>query len=52
MTRIHDCLRRAAQDAGHRVGWTSDGDDIGFAAMDERSDRIAAGLLHRGIRPG
>ncbi|WP_067833752.1 class I adenylate-forming enzyme family protein [Nocardia lijiangensis] len=52
MIRIHDFLQSAAQDEGDRVGWTIDSDDICFAAMDERSDRIAAGLLHRGVRHG
>ncbi len=47
--RIHDVLRRAAADA---VGWTAEGRDIRFAEMDERSDRIACGLLRRGIRRG
>lgn len=52
MDRIHDALSRAATTAPDTVGWTAGERHIRFAEMDERSDRIAGGLLRLGIRRG
>lgn len=52
MQRVHDALTRAAATAADTVGWTAGGREIRFAQMDERSDRIACGLLRLGIRRG
>ncbi|MES9537101.1 AMP-binding protein [Actinomadura sp. NPDC000600] len=50
--RISDLLRAAARTAGDRIGWSAGGRNITLAQMDQRSDRIAGGLLRLGVRHG
>ncbi|MCP2288523.1 class I adenylate-forming enzyme family protein [Nocardia amikacinitolerans] len=52
MQRIHDLLASAAETASSSVGWVFKDRELSFGEMQERSDRIAAGLLRNGIRPG
>ncbi|WP_040778752.1 class I adenylate-forming enzyme family protein [Nocardia pneumoniae] len=50
--RIHDLLASAADAASSSVGWVFKDREWTFREMNERSDRIAAGLLRKRIRPG
>ncbi|MEV6323956.1 AMP-binding protein [Nocardia sp. NPDC051787] len=52
MRRVHDLLASAADAASSSVGWVFKDQELSFREMQERSDRIAAGLLRNGIKPG
>jgi non-ribosomal peptide synthetase component E (peptide arylation enzyme) len=49
---LGDLLRDAARRHGDRLAFVSDERSVTFRELDERTERIAAGLLRLGFRPG
>ena len=55
MTQVRtlpDALRAAVHAEAERVGWVSGDEEITFAQMQQRTDRLASGLLSLGIAHG
>ncbi|MBI5367082.1 MAG: AMP-binding protein [Planctomycetes bacterium] len=52
MNLIHDVLRAQARATPDRAFLLFEGREFSCRELDERSDRVAARLVHRGVRPG
>ena len=49
---VGEALRRTAARVPDRIAFASEEGELTFAALDERSDRLAGALLALGVRPG
>ena len=56
LMNLADLLRSAARESGSKTalayGETSVGDELTYEALDAEADRVAAGLVGRGVAPG